>query len=151
MMSYITHTSQNPPVYLWASTPMIPVWMLLIQVEWNGQKCVRQCKLTLVILFIFVLFKDKYYRINFQRDSNSDRQSRRRVRCTLDHHHGPSSVGIFNSTISNVPPWAHPFLQLRDDCMITFKRQNKRVELVFNQWKSVLIFFLNWLKSGARH
>ena len=109
---------------------LVTDWMLLIQVEWNGQKCVRQCKLTLVILFIFVLFKDKYYRINFQRDSNSDRQSRRRVRCTLDHHHGPSSVGIFNSTISNVPPWAHPFLQLRDDCMITFKRQNKSLRYV---------------------
>ena len=41
--------------------------------------------------FIFVLFKHKFYRKyrRLQWDSNSDRQSRRRARWPLDHHHGP--------------------------------------------------------------
>ena len=41
-------------------------------------------------LFIFVLFKN-IYRINcmLQHDSNSERQSSRQARWSLDHHHGP--------------------------------------------------------------
>ena len=44
-----------------------------------------------LLLFIFVLFKHKIYRktSKLQRDSNSDRQSRRRANWPLDHHHGP--------------------------------------------------------------
>ena len=43
-------------------------------------------------LFIFVLFKHKFYRKNcrHQQDSNSDHRSWRRARWPLDHHHGPS-------------------------------------------------------------
>ena len=42
-----------------------------------------------LFLFIFVLFKHKFYRKNcrLQQDLNSDRWSRRRGRWPLDHHH----------------------------------------------------------------
>ena len=42
-----------------------------------------------LFLFIFVLFKYKFYRKNCRREqySNSDHRSRRRARWPLDHHH----------------------------------------------------------------
>ena len=43
------------------------------------------------LLFIFILFKYKFYGKNCrrQRDSNSDGRSRSRACWPLDHHHGP--------------------------------------------------------------
>ena len=57
-----------------------------------------------LFLFIFVLFKHKFYRKNCRRqqDSNSDRWSRRRARWPLDHHHGPNLRIL---TIDNVRSW----------------------------------------------
>ena len=45
-----------------------------------------------LFLFIFVLFKHKFYRKNcrYQQDSNSDRRNRRRACWPLNHHHGLS-------------------------------------------------------------
>ena len=48
-------------------------------------------------LFIFVLFKHKFYRTNCSRlqDSNLDWQSRRWARWPLDHHHGHTAQMFF--------------------------------------------------------
>ena len=54
-----------------------------------------------LFLFIFILFNNKISLKNcrFQRDSNSDLQSRRRAPWPLDHHHHGSLTEMFGSIL----------------------------------------------------
>ena len=51
--------------------------------------------------FIFVLFNKNFTEkfCRSQRDSNSDRRSRRRARWPLDHHHGPKNTTLCNAFV----------------------------------------------------
>ena len=53
-----------------------------------------------LFVFYFRSFQQQFLQKNcrFQRDSNSDRQNRRRARWPLDHHHGPTQVFICSVT-----------------------------------------------------
>ena len=61
-------------------------------------------------LFIFVLFKHKFYRKNcrLQQDSNLDHRSWRQARWPLDHHHSPYL------TVFDIVPTTNNSLQLCD-------------------------------------
>ena len=66
-------------------------------------------------LFLFIFFKQKSYRKNsrIQRDSNSDRRSRRWACWPLDHHHGPSNCLLCVVTLnSNARPHVHSVIIL---------------------------------------
>ena len=60
---------------------------------------------------LFSIFSNTILQKNciLQRDSNSDRRSRRRARCPLDHHHGINThllcKGKYHSTYSLPPVW----------------------------------------------
>ena len=49
-----------------------------------------------LFVYFFRSFQQQFYRKNcrFQRESNSDRRSRRRARWQLNHHHGPDQILI---------------------------------------------------------
>ena len=78
-----------------------------------------------LFLFIFVLFKHKFYML--QRDLNSGRWSRRWASWPLDHHHGPT----FNNFLPKTLIFAE-FCQISSHCWWRCKRKPVFCEVVKN-------------------